>query len=321
MLAAARSVPGVQFATPAASVPFWTNEGHPLLVPGVDSVDRLGRFILQAGSPDYSRTMGTRILRGRAFDEADGTGAPHVAVVSEGMARVLWPAGDAIGRRFRIDNDTMPWITVIGIAEEMKIRTLNDAREFTYYLPVSQYPGVLFPQVLMRIPGSAPEYVNLLRGRLQAGMPADVYVRVMPLGDMVDPTMQSWRFGATMFSAFGALALLLAAVGLYSVIAYDVAQRTRDLGVRIALGASVSRIVWWVLGRGLVLVTSGILLGGAVALWIAPQLDDLLFHQPSRDPAVFGAVAAALLFVGAVAAAAPALRAARVDPNVALRGD
>jgi predicted permease len=321
MLAAAQALPGVTHATQAASVPFWSNEGRGLYLPGTGEVKGLGHFVLQVGSPDYFRTLGTRILGGRAFDATDRVGSPLVAVVSSGMARALWPGREPLGQCFRIDSERAACTTVIGVAEDMRVRTLTDEREYTYYLPVAQYQGELDPQLFARVNGRAPDYVNALRRRLQALMPGAAYVNVVPLEDLVDPTMQSWRFGAIMFAAFGGLALVLAAVGLYSVIAYDVAQRTRDLGVRVALGASVSRIVGWVLARSMRLVAAGLVLGGAVALWATPHLGALLFHESPRDPVVFGSVAAALLAVGIVAAVAPAIRAARVEPNVVLRGD
>ena len=321
MLAAAQALPGVRFATQSASVPFWSNEGRGLFLPGRGQVEGLGHFILQGASPDYFRTLGTRILRGRAFDATDRLGAPLVAVVSQGMARALWPGLEPLGQCFRMDSDRAPCRTVIGVAEEMRVRSLTDEREYAYYLPVAQYPGQLDPQLFARVNGRAADYVNALRRVLQAEMPGAAYVSVVPLSELVDPTMQAWRFGAIMFAAFGGLALVLAAVGLYSVIAYDVAQRTRDLGVRVALGASVSRIVGWVLARSLRLVAAGLVLGGAAALWAAPHLEALLFHESPRDPVVFTAVAAALLAVGIVAAVAPAMRAARVEPTVVLRGD
>lgn len=321
MLSAAEAMPGVTSVSFAASVPFWSNESRSLYVPGVDSVRRLGRFLLQAGSPDYFRVMGTRILRGRGFDDGDREGAAPVAVVGEGMARVVWGGDDAIGQCFRIGSDTVPCATVVGIAEDMRIRTLSDPREFTYYLPAAQFTDALDTQVLVRVDGSAAEYVQDIQRRLQREMPGAAYVRAVPLSSMVEPRLRSWRFGATMFTIFGGLALVLAGVGLYSMIAYDVAQRTRDLGVRIALGAPVSRLVWWVLARGARLVLAGVVVGGAVALWGAPLLGELLFQQTPRDPTVFGSVALMLVLVGLAASAMPALRAARVDPNETLRSE
>jgi hypothetical protein len=288
-------------------------------VPGVDSVHLLGRFILQAGTSDYFRTMGTRILRGRAFDASDGQGTARVMVVSEGMARALWPSREAIGQCVRIGADTMPCTTVIGVAEDMRVRSLTDAREFTYYLPAAQYGSAFDPVVLARVDGRAEDQLQAVRQRLQAEMPAPAYVTAMPLKQLVDPRMRSWEFGAAMFVAFGGLALLVAAVGLYSVMSYEVAQRSREIGVRIALGAPLGRILRGVLARSGRLVAAGIAIGGLVTLAVAPRLEGLLFQQPARDPGVFLLVAGGLLLVGLVATAVPALRATRVDPNTTLR--
>ncbi len=312
-------MPGVRSATLAASIPFWSNEGRRLVVPGVDSVSRLGRFILQAGTPDYFRTMGTRILRGRPFDATDRAEGPPVVVVSEGMARVLWPDQEAIGKCIRIGSDTVPCTTVIGIAEDMRVRSLTDAREFTYYLPAPQYQGFFDPVLIARVDGNAADYLNPIRARLQVEMPGQAYVTTVPLSRLINPRMRSWELGATLFGAFGALALVVAAVGLYSVMSYDVARRTRELGVRIAMGATVSRILGGVLAKGGRLVLVGVGLGGLVSLALAPRIEGLLFQQPARDPAVMGLVAAGLLVISLAATVVPALRASRVDPNVALR--
>jgi predicted permease len=322
MREAARGIPGVSHVTQAASVPFWSNEGRGLFVPGVDSINRRGRFILQAGTPDYFATMGTRILRGRAFDETDREGTAHVIVVSEGMARAIWPDRDPIGVEcVRIGDPAAPCATVIGIAEEMRMRNLTDAREFSYYIPAWQYDGPLDPQIFVRVEGDPSSLMEALRRRIQSELPGAAYAIVMPLTDLVDPNLRSWRMGATLFVAFGGLALLLAAIGLYSMIAYDVAQRTRDLGVRLALGARGAGVMRLVVGRGLRLTLLGLGLGGLIAFLAAPRLEPLMFSQSPRDPLVLVAVGGLLLIVGVVASFVPGLRAARVDPVVALRDD
>ena len=169
------------------------------------------------------------------------------------------------------------------------------------------------------VDGAGKDFVPQIRARLQNEMPGQAYVRALPLSSLVSPNLRSWRFGATLFVAFGALALVVAAVGLYSMMTYDVARRTRELGVRIAMGAPISKILGGVLSRGGRLVGLGVILGGTVAVVLAPRLETLLFRQEPRDPAVFLAVAIALLLVSVIASMAPALRAARVDPVVALR--
>jgi predicted permease len=320
MLATARTTPGVTHAALSISVPFWTNEGRGLYVPGVDSVSRLGTFILQAGSPDYFTTMGTRILRGRAFDERDRANGPRVVVIGEAMARAVWPGQDALGQCIKIGADTMPCTTVIGVAEDMRVRTLADERESVYYLPIAQY-GTPDPQLFARVRGQSADHAEALRRRLQPLMPGAAYVNVMPLSTLVDPNLQSWRFGATMFVAFGGLALVLAAIGLYSMIAYDVAQRTRELGVRLALGSSVARVLRLIVTGGLRLVALGVVAGTALAFWASRWMEGLMFRQSARDPLVFAVVALLLLGVSVVASMVPAWGATRVDPNGVLRPD
>jgi hypothetical protein len=307
-------------ASQVASVPFWANEGRPLFVPGVDSVGARGSFYLQAGNSEYFKTIGTRLLRGRNFDTRDDARSPRVAIVSDGMARALWPGADPLGECIRISADTAPCTTVVGVVEEMRLRSLTAEREHTYYLPIAQY-GEATGMLLVRVAGDADDYGDRVRRRLQRLMPGAAYVSVMPFRDAVDPTMQSWRFGATMFVAFGALALTLAGVGLYGVIAYGVAQRRQEIGVRLALGASTIHVVRLVVGDGLRLVVVGVLFGSAVALFASRWVAALLFQESPSDPVVYTIVATVLLVVAVLATAGPAAGAARVDPNVALRAD
>jgi len=152
-------------------------------------------------------------------------------------------------------------------------------------------------------------------------MPGAAYISAQPLRNMVDPTMQSWRFGATMLVAFGALALTLAGVGLYGVIAYGVAQRRQEIGVRIALGAQATNIVRLVVGGGLRLVTTGVVLGSLLAFMAGRWVTGLLFEESPSDPAVYILVAVTLVVVALLATAVPAVAASRLDPNVALRAD
>jgi ABC-type antimicrobial peptide transport system permease subunit len=199
--------------------------------------------------------------------------------------------------------------------------TRYDESVYTYYIPAAQYDGPMYPQMFVRVNGDAATFADPLRRRMQREMPGAAYADAVPLSRLVDPERQAWKFGATMFVAFGGLALVLAAIGLYSLIAYDVAQRTRELGVRIALGASVGDVMRLVMSSGVRLVFVGVILGGGLALWGSKWMESLMFRQSPRDPLVFGLVAISLLAVALLASAGPALRAARVDPNVALRGD
>jgi predicted permease len=319
LIEAARGVPGVSGVTPVASVPFWSNEGRGLYVQGIDTVRKLGRFILQAGDTNYFRVTGTRILRGRGFVASDGPAAP-VVVVGDGMAKVLWPGQDPIGKCIRISDPAAPCTTVVGVAEEMRMRALDDVREHTYYVPMTQY-GDAPSDIFVRVTGDAADYSGAMRRALQPLMPGEAYVNVRPLRELIDPRMRGWEFGATMFLAFGGLALALAAIGLYSVIAYGVAQRQKELGVRIALGASRGSVVRLVVGGGVRMVAIGVGIGALIALWSSRWLAALLFDESPKDPVVYAAVAGVLVIVAIVATALPAVGAARVDPNVALRAE
>jgi hypothetical protein len=284
-------------------------------------VRKLGRFHFNAVSADYFATLGTRIVRGRGIQLDDRDGVRQVAVVSESMAAVLWPGQDPIGRCFRLRADSMPCRYVVGVAENIHSESIDaESRLFYYYLPAAQWrpeEGGLF----VRAQRDAGGLIEPLRKRLQQEMPGTSFVTVTRLGDIVEAKMRSWIVGATVFTAFGALALVLAAVGLYSVIAYNVTQRKHELGVRLALGASPTRVVRLVVSESLRFGVAGVVIGGVAALtggrWIAP----LLFHQSPRDLGVFGVVTVVLLGVAIAASWIPALRAAGLDPKTALQSD
>jgi ABC-type antimicrobial peptide transport system permease subunit len=203
-------------------------------------------------------------------------------VVSQKMASTLWPGQDAIGKCVRLNADTAPCREVVGIAEDIKSHQLNDEPDMYYYMPATQFnPNQT--GLFVRVRGDASRYADAVRRSLQREMPAPAYITTTPLTEVLGQQTRSWRLGASMFSAFGLLALVLAAIGLYSVIAYNVAQRTHELGVRMALGAP------------------------------------LLFDESPRDPIVYVAVAAVLLLVSTAASWLPARRAANVEPTRALR--
>ena len=320
LVEAARAVPGIEAAAQGLTVPFWDTWSEGLFVEGIDSVARLGSFTLQAGSPDYFRVAGTRIVRGRGFSDEDRAGAPPVVVVSQTMARTLWPGQEALGKCLRMAAPDGPCIAVVGIAEDIKQNSLTADGGRHYYLPIAQYhpeAAVLFA----RSRGAAGELAETLRRSLQPLMPGDAYVTVTPMADIVGPGMRSWQLGATMFVAFGGLALLLVGVGLYAVIAYDVAQRRHELGVRVALGAQRGDLLRLVIRQGVTVAVSGALLGALLALWAAPWIAPLLFEQSARDPTIYVAVGAILLVVALLASALPAWRATLADPAGALRAE
>lgn len=323
LLSAATSVPGIQRGSLQLAVPMAGMSSWPIAVPGVDSVRRFGEFEFNAVSPDYFATMGTRILRGRGFARGDVAGAERVMVVGAAMGVTLWPGQNALDKCVRIGlaPDTMPCTRVVGIAEDIQARGFEpETRSFYYYLPAAQWrpqTGGLFA----RTRGDARQAVEPLRRRLQDEMPGASYVTVTRLAEITEGKTRAWVMGAAVFTTFGLLALVLAAGGLYSVIAYSVAQRRQELAVRVALGATAGDVIRLVVGEGLRFAVSGAVVGGVIALvggrWIAP----LLFNQSARDPVVFGTVTAVLLIVSVGASMIPAIRSARVDPNSALRAE
>ena len=316
----ALAIPGVESASRALTLPFWDSWSVSLFVAGIDSVRRLGRFTLQGGSPSYFHTFGTRIIRGRGITVEDTKNAPLVMVVSEAMARTLWPGRDALGQCVRVGRDTMPCTTVVGIAENIKTRSLTDDASLQYYMPIDQYHPES-AHLMIRVHGDAGDYLETVRRTLQAEMPGSAYVVTHAMREVIGPQERSWQSGATMFVVFSSLALVLAAIGLYSVIAFDVAQRTHELGVRIALGAQVADVLRLIVGAGVRFAAVGIVAGLGIALATGRLVAPLLFGVSARDPLILGGVGVLLLGVAALASAIPAWRATRVDPNVALRAE
>ena len=316
----ARTIPGVSHVSRQVTMPFWSSWNTDLHVAGIDSTERLGEFLLNAVSGDYFATMGTRLLRGRGISDQDVAGAPGAMVVSEAMARTLWPGREPLGECVRVGADTAPCTAVVGVAENIKSRNLGNDPGLFYYLSSAQFSpdvGGLF----VRMHGDAAHAKETVRRSLQPLMPGASYVTVTPLADVLGSQTQSWELGATMFTVFGMLALALAAIGLYSVIAYNVAQRTHELGVRSALGAQLGDLVRLVLTDGLRLALVGVVLGSLIAFIVGRWAQPLLFEQSARDPAVFAGVAVLLLAVAALACFIPARRAGRVDPMRALRSE
>jgi predicted permease len=321
LLETAQSLPQVEAAAWVNSAPFVSTSSATLFVEGIDSVARLGVPSYQATTPDYFRTMGTRIVRGRALSSEDRAGAPYVAVVSESMARVLWPGQDALGKCFRMRAVTEPCRTVVGIAEDMVQRDLTEPLRLHYYVPIEQYPRTWGNGLLVRVRGDPIARARSIRQALQRVIPGASYVTVQPLSDIVGTAQRSWRLGATMFGAFGVLALIVAAVGLYGVIGYNVAQRMHELGVRVALGAQSQHVVWLVVSQSVRFGVAGSALGIAVAFIGSRWIEPLLFRQKPTDPVVYAGVAATMVLVALVASAIPAMRAARADPIIALRAE
>ena len=314
----ARSIPGIQEATLTVAVPFWMSWSNELFTQTKDSIH--GDYLYNTVSPSYFATMGTRIIRGRGFTDADRQGAPGVLVISQSMARKVFPKADPLGKCIRVDADSVPCSTVIGISADIVDRNLADPAGLQYYAPIAQH-GNGGNGLFIRTRRDATDMIATVRRELQRLMPGVSYVTVTPLTKILEPNVRPWRLGATMFALFGGLALLLAAVGLYSVIAYNVTQRSHELGVRIALGAQGRDVLRLVVGSGLRVGIVGTVIGGTIALVAGRFIAPLLYHVSPKDPIIHTVAAMTLLSVAALASLVPARRATRVDPNVALRAD
>lgn len=322
LLATARRDPAVERASLQLNLPLrsrWVVGWF--RAPGVDSsaLHRSDEFYMNAVSPGYFATVGTRILRGRGIEAQDGGNSPGAVVVSSSLATLLWPGKTAIGQCVKIDADRTCRY-VVGVAEDIKSMQLSNDAGLYFYLPTAQYN----PQVgslLLRMRGDATSHADAIRRELQKEMPGASYVVVTPFADVIDEQTQSWRVGTTVFIAYGLIALLVAAVGLFSVIAYDVEERRHEMGVRIALGAKPGEVTRLVLRRGVAIASAGLAIGSIVALAAGGRFGSLLFSVSPRDPLVYSVAAVVIVSVSAIASVIPALRASRIDPASALRAD
>ena len=323
LLDALRAVPGVERATTTGSIPFQRNMTTMLFRASGDTLPDSWNAYQNMVGPDYFATLGMRIERGRAFDDRDVLGAPGAMIVSASMARRYWPGQEALGQCVRIGSDSLPCTTIVGVAANAVQDDFAPDSVMQFWWPAAQkIAGQAWAGAYVaRVRGDPGAVAAAARRALQAELPGDAVAEVRPLRELVEPSMRPWRLGATMFVAFGALSLLIAAIGLYGVVAYQVNQRRHEVGVRMALGARAGDVVRGILGEGVRLAAVGIAVGAAIALvagrWVAP----LLFDVSPHDPLIFAVVAATLLLAAVVASLVPARRAARVDPVEALRGE
>lgn len=318
----ARKMDGVASVS-LTMAPFGWSFSSGVRVPGLDSLPRHpgGGPYYVAADEHYLSTLGIEVLRGRGLEAADRVGGAHVAVVSETMALELWPNEDALGRCFYHGEEDTPCTTVVGVAEDVIRESLDEGAHMAYYVPLTDSgpsPRGLYVRTTSEDPASI---ASALARPLRSFSPRVRYASVQTLRDALDPQARAWSMGATLFSAFGILALVVAVVGLYSLLAFDVADRTRELGIRSALGASKEGLLRRVVLRGVGLAAIGVALGTVVALALAPRVEDLLFGVGARDPFVLGSVAVVLIAAGALASWVPGLRATSVDPMEALRAE
>jgi putative ABC transport system permease protein len=268
--------------------------------------------------PGYFHALRIPLIAGRDFDATDAANAPSVVIVDEALARAHWPGQSAIGKRVNGNRNTGQWSTVIGVVGHVHKSGPQSDGEPQIYLPHAQSPQSTL-SIVVRTNASSASVAQPLRAVVRS-MDVNLPVsRMEPLGDIVARATARERFDTILLAAFGVAALLLASVGLYGVMAFLVSQRTREIGIRMALGGAPASIRAMVLREGLLISGAGLVLGIAVALVATRAIDGLLFGVAATDPATYVAIGALLFAVGAVASFGPARRATRVDPLVALR--
>jgi putative ABC transport system permease protein len=276
-------------------------------------------------SPGYFAAMGIRLLRGDDFSARDGPGAPGVVIVSESVARKVWQGDEAVGKRISMADRPGPgdWLTVIGVANDV-VQDGSLRRHSTIYLPYLQTDALFFIDhmtYVVRTRAPAGTIAPAMRTALRDIDPAVPAQALQTMEESMLEVVAEPLFQTRLLTAFSLFALLLAAVGTYGVLAYDVTERTREIGIRMALGAESVRVLRMVAGRTLVLAAVGVAIGAVGALVTTRVLSRFLFEVSATDPATFGATAGLLAAVALVAGLVPARRAARVDPLVALRSE
>lgn len=316
-----RQLPGVRAAGVSFAAPFLNNMGRGIVVPGRDSVPRLpggGPYFFAVG-PGALEAYGVRLLEGRLFTAADRRGSPPVVIVSERMARALWPGESAVGRCFHVGADTTPCREVVGVVADLHRQELEEEAFFLFFTVLAQEPDLGPQYVVVRHEPGASGIPALLRHAFLAERGDLPWISVRPYQEIIARQARPWRTGATLFAVFGALGLVIAAIGLYGVVAFVVSQRTRELGLRAALGATPRQLLGAVLGDGLATAGAGVGAGLVAALLAAPRMEALLFNTRAGDPLVFGLSAALVTVVSLAAGWFPGRRATRIDPMRALR--
>jgi hypothetical protein len=237
------------------------------------------------------------------------------------MADAVWPGQDPLDQCLFVAN--RPCAPVVGVVANFRRQNLREDAFMALFWPLGlggdQPPPS--PQLLVRMRGDLRRAEPLIRRVLLEIDPNQPYTTIEPYESFIDPKARSWRLGASVLTAFGALSLLLAAVGVYAVLSYVVASRTREIGVRAALGASPAHVMRTVVIRGLLASIAGAVSGSALALAMGPRVEGLLFNTSSRDPLAFGVAIGAVLVISMVATVLPGVRASRVDPLIALRAE
>ena len=272
-------------------------------------------------TPGYFETLGIPLRAGRLLLASDDENAPPVAVVNEALAQRYWPGEDPIGKRISWSDPSagdVEWVTVVGIVGNALQRGLDQDPRAEAYRPYAQAP-MPYLTLVARARTDASALVNALRGAVQEVDPQVPLWGVATMDELLFESLGWRRFVMILLGAFAATALLLAAVGLYGVLSYAVAERSREIGIRMALGARGDRVVRQVVGEGLVLAGMGLVIGAGMAVALSRLMASLIFQVESTDPTTYLVGSVILLTVAAAACGLPALRAAKLDPVTVLK--
>jgi len=313
------AVPGVVHATIARDRPFGGGFQRSVFIEGQEPPPGGRGVLVQTNNigTGFFQTLGIPLLSGRDFTENDNQQAPKVMIINEAMAKRFWPDQNPVGKRLKLFGD-QDFREVVGLVADTKYNSLTEPKRAFMYIPLQQE---YVPQINLhvRAASDATGLIAALRNEVQqidASLPAQ---NVQTLNERIENSLGGERSQATLHASGGILALILAAIGLYGVMSYSVAQRTREIGIRMALGARRGNVMGLVLKQGVTLVAAGVVLGLGAAFWITRYVASLLFGISAVDPITFAGTSVLLLVVALVASYVPARRATRVDPIIALR--
>jgi predicted permease len=323
LLERVRALPGVESAGAANIIPVDLHiSSEPIFIEGREPT-RLAeapRALTSNITPGYFQAMNTRLLRGRDFAEDDDDKAARVAIINETFARRFWPGEDPIGKRFALGGPESPKMQVVGVAQDGKYTGLNENRWPFVYRPQWQY-RVGATTIVVRAESDSQKMIALVRGELQQLDPNMPVASARTLVERLSAPLLPARIVASALGGFGLLALLLAAIGIYGVMSYAVSKRTREIGVRMALGAQRGDVLRLVMGQGTALTLIGVAIGLLAAFGLTRLMKSVLFGVSATDPLTYAGVAALLTCVALLACYIPARRATRVDPMIALRSE
>ncbi len=324
-----KSLPGVVSAGYATSIPLAWKGGTSGFFPEGRTVERASAEGLSYDanhrqvSADYLKTMGIPLLRGRSISDGDDERALPVAIINETMARQYWPEEDAIGKRFKLGDpeDDIPWITIVGVAGDVRQMGVDEPVKAEMYIPYRQIKDQQWyapRDLVIRTAVDPLSIVAAARNEIHKVDPAQPISNIRTMDEVLGEETASRRLGMTVLTIFAALALLLATLGIYGVVAYFVVQHTQEIGVRVALGAQRRDILGLVLGKGMTLTLLGVGIGLGVAFALTRLMASLLYGVGTTDPLTYATIALLLTAVAFVACYLPARRATKVDPMVAL---